>query len=55
MTLLLHELKMHLLNSKNPDDLLELLNISSEELLERFTDKIEDRYEELSEEYEEGN
>ena len=32
--------------------LLEILDISSEELVERFQDKIDERFEELSEEFE---
>ena len=31
--------------------LLEILDVTSEELVERFQDRIEDRYEELSEEF----
>lgn len=52
MTLLLHELKLRMLNALDPNDLLERLNITSEELLDRFEDKIEDFYERLTEEYE---
>ncbi len=33
--------------------LLEVLEISSEELCERFVDKIEDKYDQLAEEFEE--
>ena len=40
--LTLYELKDKLLQTKDPDDLLELLNISSEELLDRFEDKLDD-------------
>lgn len=35
--------------------LLEVLNISSEEIVDRFEDYIEDLYEELAEEFEEEN
>lgn len=35
--------------------LLEVLDISSEDLVDRFVDKIEDRYELLREEFEEEN
>ena len=33
--------------------LLEILNIESHEIVERFQDKVEERYEDLREEYEE--
>ncbi len=33
--------------------LLEVLDISSEEIVDRFTDKIEDKYDELKEDFEE--
>ena len=51
MPLTYHELKEHL---KRIDEisLLEILDISSEELVERFADIIEDKYEELREEFE---
>lgn len=48
----LQDLKDRLLATKNPDDLLEILNISAEELLNRFEDKIEERFDELYEEFE---
>lgn len=50
MTLTYHELKEKL---KYIDEvsLLEILEINSEELVERFSDKIEDRYDELYEEF----
>lgn len=35
--------------------LLEVLDISSEELVDRFTDKIEDKYDELREDIEEDH
>ncbi len=49
MPLVLEELKERL---KRYDEiiLLELLDISAEELVERFVDKIEDNYDELSSE-----
>ena len=51
MSITFHELKEHL---KRIDEtsLLEILDISSEELVERFSDIIEDRYEELREDFE---
>lgn len=47
--LTLPELKARLA-TKDPNDLLELLNIDSEQLVEMATDLISDRAEELSEE-----
>jgi len=47
----LTELKQKLANYYDEISLLELLNITSEELVERFYDKIEDRYDELVEEF----
>ena len=49
MPLVLEELKERL---KRYDEvtLLEILNIDAEELIERFEDKIEDRFDKLSEE-----
>lgn len=53
MTLILSELSEKL---KGLDEitLMETLEISSEDLVERFTDKIEEKYESLSEEFNEG-
>lgn len=47
------ELKDKLLATKDPDDLLELLGISSEELLDRFEDRIDERAGRISKEFEE--
>jgi hypothetical protein len=35
----------------NPDEILEILEVDSEELLEYFEDKVEARFEELAREY----
>jgi hypothetical protein len=55
MSLTLEETKEKLLRFYDPDDLLEALQISSEEILDRFEDKLlrklEYFYEELEEEY----
>lgn len=55
MSLTLEEIKEKLLRFYDPDDLLEALQISSEEILDRFEDKLlrklEDFHEELEEEY----
>jgi hypothetical protein len=57
MSLTLEEIKEKLLRFYDPDDLLEALQISSEEILDRFEDKLlkrlEEFHEELEEEYEE--
>ena len=54
MSLTLEEIKERLLRLYDPDDLLEALQISSEEILDRFEDKLIKRldsfYEELEEE-----
>lgn len=47
MALLLHELKMRLAQEFDPDTILEILNITSEELVEAFSDKIEENYDKL--------
>ena len=56
MSLTLEEIKARLLRFYDPDDLLEALQISSEELLDRFEDKLLlrlDKFQEdLEEEYE---
>lgn len=51
MSLTLHELCKKL---KNLDEIsiLELLNISAEELVNRFQDEIEERYDNLTEQFE---
>ena len=57
MSLTLEEIKERLLKNLDPDDLLEALQITSEEMLDRFEDKLlrklENFHEELEEEYEE--
>ena len=40
MSLTLEEIKERLLKTMDPDDLLEALQITSEQLLERFEDKL---------------
>jgi hypothetical protein len=52
--LTLAELKGLLASQVDEVDLLELLNITSEDLVERFEDLIEARFEFLSQEFEEG-
>jgi hypothetical protein len=47
-----YELKDKLLQTKDPDELVELLDISSEELLDKFEDKIEERRAGLCKEFE---
>ena len=53
MSLTLEEIKERLLRLYDPDDLLEALQISSEELLDRFEDKLIRRLDEFQEELEE--
>jgi hypothetical protein len=53
MSLTLEEIKDRLLRLYDPDDLLEALQISSEELLDRFEDKLLKRLDEFHEELEE--
>lgn len=45
MELLLSELKDKLLQQMNEEDVLEVLNISVEDLLNAFEDRIEEKYE----------
>ena len=45
MELLLAELKDKLLQQMNEEDILEVLNISVEDLLNAFEDRIEEKYE----------
>jgi hypothetical protein len=52
MSLTLEEVKERLLRLYDPDDLLESLQISSEEILERFEDKLIRRLEFFYEELE---
>ncbi len=40
MSLTLEEIKERLLKTMDPDDLLEVLQITSEEMLDRFEDKL---------------
>lgn len=51
MSLTLTELREYLLNSYDPDDLLEALEISSEELLDRFDDKLVDNIDKFEEDF----
>lgn len=53
MSLTLEEIKDRLLRLYDPDDLLEALQISAEELLDRFEDKLIRRLDEFQEELEE--
>ena len=57
MSLTLEEIKERLLRLYDPDDLLEALHISAEDILDRFEDKllrkIDEFHEELEEEHEE--
>jgi len=50
MSLTLEELKERLLETYDPDDFLEFLEITSEELLDRFEDKLINRLEQFEEE-----
>jgi hypothetical protein len=49
--LTLEELMDRLLTQMDPDDILDLLQISTEDLLDKFSDRIEERYEELNDEF----
>ena len=53
MSLTLEEIKERLLRLYDPDDLLEALQISSEEILDRFEDKLLRKLDEFQEELEE--
>ena len=53
MSLTLDEIKERLLQTYDPDDLLESLQISSEEILDRFEDKLLRKLDEFQEELEE--
>ena len=53
MSLTLEEVKERLLKTFDPDDLLEALQITSEELLDRFEDKLINRLDVFEEELEE--
>jgi hypothetical protein len=52
VSLTLEEIKERLLKSYDPDDLLEALEITSEQLLERFEDKLINRLDVFEEELE---
>jgi hypothetical protein len=52
MSLTLEEIKERLLKTFDPDDLLEALQITSEELLDRFEDKLINRLDMFEEELE---
>jgi hypothetical protein len=53
MSLTLEEVKERLLKTFDPDDLLEALQITSEEMLERFEDKLINRLDVFERELEE--
>jgi hypothetical protein len=53
MSLTLEEIKERLLKTFDPDDLLEALQITSEEMLERFEDKLINRLDVFEQELEE--
>ena len=50
MSLTMEEIKERLLRAYDPDDFLESLEITSEELLDRFEDKLINRLEQFEEE-----
>ena len=52
MSLTLEEVKERLLKNFDPDDLLEALQITSEEMLERFEDKLINKLDVFEEELE---
>ena len=52
MSLTLEEIKERLLKAYDPDDLLEALGITSEQLLDRFEDKLINRLDVFEEELE---
>ena len=53
MSLTLEEIKERLLKTMDPDDLLEVLQITSEQILDRFEDKLIVKLDMLEEELEE--
>lgn len=53
MSLTLEEVKERLLKTFDPDDLLEALQITSEEILDRFEDKLINRLDVFEQELEE--
>jgi len=54
MSLTLEEIKERLLKTYDPDDLLEALEITSEDILERFEDRLINRFDRFEEELEEA-
>lgn len=54
MSLTLEEVKERLLKTLDPDDLLEALQITSEEILDRFEDKLINRLDVFESELEEA-
>ena len=52
MSLTMEEIKERLLRAYDPDDFLESIEITSEELLDRFEDKLINRLEKFAEELE---
>jgi hypothetical protein len=52
MSLTLEEIKERLLKAYDPDDLLEALEITSDQLLDRFEDKLINRLDQFEEELE---
>lgn len=55
MTLTLEELKEHVCQRYDPDELVEMLDISTEELLEYFEDKLESKRKLFEDELDEAN
>jgi hypothetical protein len=53
MSLTLEEIKERLLKTMDPDDLLEVLQVTSEEMLDRFEDKLINRLDVFEQELEE--
>ena len=53
MSLTLEEIKERLLKTMDPDDLLEVLQVTSEEILDRFEDKLINRLDVFEQELEE--
>lgn len=51
MAVTFSELKQRLIEQTDPDVLVELLDLSSEEIAEAFADKIEERLEQLQDQY----
>ena len=55
MSLTLEEIKERLLHLYDPDDLIEALQISAEDILDRFEDKLLRKLDDFQEELEEMN